>query len=139
MQLRVYAGNHKDGILHDSDNIHYVGFSLPENSVSNDQVNDHIFGMIFHWLYVPATVMFIFALCHFIAHFLISNSSDTSTSKFFQKHIEFIVGPVFTMLVFLIFEFPVELIMATKWCYNNPSNCPVVIISEIIIMILSLL
>ena len=76
--------------------------------------------------------MFIFALCHFIAHFLISKSSDTSTSKFFQKHIEFIVSPVFAMLLFLIFEFLIELITAAKWCYNNPSNCPVVITSEII-------
>ena len=63
----------------------------------------------FHWLYVPS-ITFFFIFCLFTAKFLISKSSATSISTFFEEHSEFKLGPSITMGIFLIFEYVVQII-----------------------------
>ena len=72
LQIRIYAGNEITGILQYSGNTHFVGFSLPDDSVSSQDVR-HSSDFWFYIVYVVSTII-IYTTCVTTIFFLVNKS-----------------------------------------------------------------
>ena len=120
--MRIYAGNKITGIVQDSGNTRFVGFSLPRISVSQRDVRSGS-DFWFYILYVLSTII-LYATCITTIMFVVSktnkkmkNSSKTHnpTKSFAKNHPEILIGIAIVMIIFILLEVSTELIMAITW------------------------
>lgn len=112
--MRVYAGQAITGIIQDSENTHYVGFSLPSASVSPIDVR----ASSDFWFYIGYVVssIVLYVTCITTIHFLVSKSDKESVKCYFtEKHPEVLLGVTIVIVIFIILEVIAEFIMAIIW------------------------
>ena len=112
-QLRVYAGKDITGIIQDSGNTRYVGFSLPSSSVSPyDTRAESDF-----WLYVVyvLSTFILYASCLTTLFFVVSKSEQKGIKAFTKRNPEVLVATIIVIGSFVIVEICAELIMAIIW------------------------
>ena len=110
-----------DGAISDSGNTHLVGFSLPDSSVSSQDVRSGS-DFLFYVLYVVSTIV-LYTACVTTIFFLVSKTNKKETSSnnlspikaFTSKHPEVLKGVIVVILVFIFLEIIAEIVMAFIW------------------------
>ena len=112
-QLRVYAGKDITGIIQDSGNTRYVGFSLPSSSVSPYDTR----AKSDFWLYVVyvLSTFILYASCLTTLFFVVSKSEQQGIKAFTKRNPEVLVATIVVIGSFVIVEICAELIMAIIW------------------------
>ena len=125
LQIRIYAGNELTGIVQDSGNTHFVGFSLPSTSVSpEDVISGSDFS--FYVYYVLSTTTLIYITCTTTIWFLVTKTnkkrkkskSHNPTKSFTNMHPEVLIGATIVMGAFSALEVIAEFVMAIIWTIN---------------------
>ena len=111
LQLRVYAG--KGELLQDSGNTHLVGFTLPEDTVSDQEFRDDSY-VPFYLIYVLSSVV-LYVICVTTAFSLVSDSNTKGVKSFTKDNPEVLQGLSRVMSVFIVLEIITEVVMAIRW------------------------
>ena len=111
--MRVYAGNLKAGIIEDSGNTHFVGFSLHNISVLAKDVRSGS-DFSFYVAYVMSTIV-LYVICVTTVHFLVSKSDKSRIEAFTNEHAEVLKGLTIVISVFIVLELLTEFVMAVVW------------------------
>lgn len=116
IQIRVHAGQEKTGVIQDSGNTHFVGFSLPEVQVSphNIRAGSDFF---FYVLYVVSTII-LYTTCVTTIFFVASKTETDGVKNFSKKNPEIIQGVMIVVIVFILLEVSTELVMSIIWAVH---------------------
>ena len=116
MQLRIYAGEDFTGIIQDSGNTHYVGFSLPSTSV----LPSHTTAKSDYWLYVVyvLSTFILYASCLTTIFFLVSKNEQRGIKMFTKRNPEVLLATIIVIGTFVLAEVFAKLVMAIIWSVN---------------------
>ena len=116
MQLRVYAGVDITGIIQDSGNTRYVGFSLPDSSVTAYHAADKSD----FWLYVVyvLSTFVLYASCLTTIFFVISKNEQRGIKSFTKRNPEVLMATIIVIGSFVLAEVIAKLVMAIIWTVN---------------------
>ena len=131
--MRVYAGQAITGVIQDSENAHFVGFSLPSYTVSPQDIRT---GSDF-WLYFGYMLssIVLYVTCFTTLHFLASKSDRKKVRQYFiEKHPEVLKGVTIIISVFILAELITEFIMAINWTVHvhDPGVSAIIFLSALV-------
>ena len=113
LQLRIYAGKDTTGIIQDSANTRFVGFSLPSSSVSPYDTR----AKSDFWLYVVyvLSTFILYASCITTIFFVVSKSEQKGIKSFTKRNPEVLIATIIVIGSFILVEIVAELTMAIVW------------------------